>query len=244
MTVQLPLGIGLRDDATFETFHPGPNGDAVATLESLVAGDGEWFVYLWGRQGTGRSHLLQAVCARAGRLGRRAGFLPLEQVRDFGAGLVEGWESLELICIDDLHRVAGDRSWEEALFVLYNAVRERNGRLVVTSDGPPAGLETALPDLRSRMGAGPVFQLRLMDEPDALAALQLRARSRGLDLPEDVGRYMLRRCRRDMGSLHALLDELDRASLAAQRRLTVPFVRHVLHGREEGASPASATDPQ
>lgn len=244
MTVQLPLGIGLRDDATFDTFHPGPNADAVATLESVVAGDGEWFVYLWGREGTGRSHLLQAACARAGRTGRRAGFLPLEKVRDFGAGLVEGWESLDLVCIDDLHRVAGDRSWEEALFVLYNAVRERNGRLVVTSDGPPAGLETSLPDLRSRMGAGLVFQLQLMDEPDALAALQLRARSRGLELSGEVGRYLLRRCRRDMASLHGLLDELDRASLAAQRRLTVPFVRSILRERENSPSTASATDPQ
>ena len=85
-----------------------------------------------------------------------------------------------------------------------------------------------LADIRSRFGAAEIFQLKPLDEEGEREALRLRATARGLDLPDDTARYLLRRFPRDMSTLGRLLDEIDLASLSAQRRLTIPFVKSIL----------------
>jgi DnaA family protein len=147
--------------------------------------------------------------------------------------MLEGWDALELVCVDDLDRIVGDARWERALFTLYNGLLEHGGALLVASARSPAELDFELPDLASRLRSGPVFQLAALDDADRLLALQGHALARGLALPDDTARYLLRRTRRDMHSLCAVLDTLDRASLAAQRRLTVPFVRDLLSASAE-----------
>jgi DnaA family protein len=142
--------------------------------------------------------------------------------------LLEGLEQQALIAIDDVQAIAGMPQWEEALFHLYNRVRDYGHRLVVSATVAPAGLTLTLPDLISRLGWGPVFQLATLSDADKRAALQMRARRRGLELGNEVAEYLLRRCPRDMDSLFSLLNQLDRASLVAQRRLTIPFVRELL----------------
>src|SRR3569623_871177 len=129
---------------------------------------------------------------------------------------------------DGVDRIAGDRGWETALFHLYNRVREAGGQLVVAARGNPATLALDLPDLRSRLSWGLVLQLHELGDEDKAAALRLQAHQRSKEMPAEVASFLMRRCRRDMAALFALLDELDHASLAAQRRLTVPFVKSVL----------------
>jgi DnaA family protein len=228
VTVQLPLDIGLRDGSGFHSFHPGPNAEALSALSAVAAGEGERFVYLWGASARGKSHLLQAACRRAGELGMAVAYLPLDELMPHGPVLLDGMDGLELLCLDDLNLLAGRRDWEIALVGLFNRMRSSGGRLVLSGDAAPAQLPLALPDLRSRLQWGLVYGLRPMDDEDTLQALRLRARGRGLELPEETGRYLLRRFPRDMHTLFDLLDRLDTASLAAQRRLTVPFIRTVL----------------
>ncbi len=218
---QLALDIGLRDSARFENYTVGANAEAVACLRAA----GEPFVYLAGAPATGRTHLLQAACHAAGR---DAVYVPLDQHADLAPAMLEGLEHYPLVCLDDVDAVAGEADWETALFHLYNRVREAGGRLLVAAAEAPNAAGFALADLRSRLGWGPVFRLKPLADADRLGALQQRARYRGLDLPEEVGEYLLRRSPRDMASLFALLERLDRASLAAQRRLTIPFVRSLL----------------
>lgn len=221
---QLALRIGLRDSATFANFYAGDNA---AVLHALQQGN-EPFIYLWGAQGSGRSHLLQAAChTEAGRGGTPV-FLPLGELAPAGVGLLEGLEQMSLICLDDVQAIAGDAAWEEGLFHLYNRIREAGGRLLVAADASPVTLGITLADLRSRLGWGPVFQLQGLDDAGKLAALQLRAAARGMVLSDEVGVYLLRRCPRDTQALFELLERLDRASLAAQRRLTIPFVRDLI----------------
>jgi DnaA family protein len=124
--------------------------------------------------------------------------------------------------------VVGDAAFERALFSLFLDTQERAGVLVVSAAAAPAALPWALADLGSRFGGSAVFQLRPLEDEDQLAALRARAAARGLDLPEETARYLQRRMPRDMTSLCAVLDALDAASLAAQRRITVPFIRAVL----------------
>lgn len=221
---QLTLRIGLRDSATFGNFLVGANA---APLHLLQQG-AEPFVYLWGGWGSGRSHLLQAACHAATARGGNPAYLPLGELAGAGVELLDGLEQMSLVCLDDLQAVTGNAAWEEGLFHLYNRVRDAGGHLLAAADASPAALGVELADLRSRLAWGPVFQLQPLDDTGKLMALQLRARARGMELNEEVGTYLLRRCPRDMHALFELLERLDQASLAAQRRLTIPFVRELI----------------
>jgi len=221
---QLPLGIGLKDAATFDNFYTAGNE---LVIEALQQGT-DRMLYLWGPPGCGKSHLLQALCHATAANGQSPVYLPLQELMALAPELLEGLERQVLIAIDDIQVIAGMPQWEEALFHLYNRVRDHGHRLVVSATVAPAGLALTLPDLASRLGWGPVFQLAFLTDTDKQAALQMRARRRGLEMGDEVAEYLLRRCPRDMDSLFSLLNQLDRASLAAQRRLTIPFVREVL----------------
>ncbi len=222
---QLPLGVSIQDRATFASFYPGPNPMAVERLRSIAYGD-RGVIWLWGAKGSGRSHLLQAACAAAGA--RRAAYLPLRELGEAATGFLSDVRLLDLLCIDDIGCRIGHRDFELALFSAYRSVEERGGGLIVAADQAPVGLNWVLADIRSRFGAAEIFQLKALDDEGEREALRLRAASRGLDLPEETARYLLRRFPRDMSTLGRLLDEIDLASLSAQRRLTVPFVKSIL----------------
>lgn len=225
---QLPLEIRLADHAVFENFHLTGNELVVSQLKEAAAVSGGRMLWLWGAGGTGRTHLLQACTAAADRLGRRAAYVPCHPSLGLPAGVLEGMGVLDLVCLDDLDAVAGHPDWEAHLFRLYEALRQNEGRLVVAAAVPPTEAGFRLPDLASRLCSGPVLRVHLLDDPGRLAALQARARFRGLELPAETGRYLLERFDRSSASLFRMLDELDRAALAAQKRLTVPFVREFL----------------
>jgi DnaA family protein len=246
---QLPLGVRIPDRAVFESFLPARNLQAVEHAVWVAAGSGTaaavgadagtgWaaggarasaqaVTWLCGPVSVGKTHLLQAIVARAGKTGR-AGYFPLMELAPLGVGVLEGLNALECVCLDDLGRVVGQLEWEKSLFGLLREIQERDGRLVVAAKAPPALLTWALPDLGSRFTAAAIFQLRELDEREQQEALQLRAHVRGFELPDDTARWLQRRFPRDMRTLYELLDTLDEAALVAQRRLTIPFIRSVL----------------
>ena len=228
---QLVLPLRLADHAVFASFLDDGNETLVATLASLAAGEAGQGCWLWGAPATGKTHLLQAVCDRAGD---SSVYLPLNMLAAAGPGVLEGLAARELVCIDDVEQVLGDEAWELALFNFFNELQEAGGRLVVSASSAPRECGMRLADLASRMSRLPVFQVRALDEKQRVTALQLRARHRGLELPDDTAAYMLKRSRRDMASLYGLLDKLDLEALRAQRRLTIPFVRGVLQ-QESGS---------
>lgn len=221
---QLPLRIGLRDSATFANFSPGANAAVCHTLQQAQ----EPFVYVWGAAGSGKSHLLQAACHAVTEAGGTAIYLPLSEPEGIVPAMLEGMEQMTLVCLDDLQAVSGDPEWEQALFHLYNRLRDSGNRLIAAADAPPAALGVDLADLISRLGWGPVYQLQPPSDEEKAAALQLRAANRGMELPAEVARYLMQRAPRDMHALFALLDQLDERSLAAQRKLTIPFVREII----------------
>jgi len=215
----------LDDRAVFETFWPAGNEQAVSHLRRAAAGEAG-MTWLAGAAASGKSHLLLAVCAA--QPAGTAGYFQMAQLAALGPAALDGLPQLACVCLDDIQVVAGQRPWELALFSLYREVEERGGALLAAAPQPPAQLQWSLPDLASRFAVASVFRLHALTEEEQRQALMLRARARGLELPEETARWLQRRYPRDMGTLYHLLDTLDTAALAAQRRLTVPFIRQVL----------------
>ena len=222
---QLALPLRLADYAIFDTFLAAGNEPVVDYLRSLTGaapGQGAW---IWGAPATGKSHLLQATCER---FGDRAAFLPLADLAVAGPAMLDGLDTRQLVCIDDIDRVAGNAAWERGLFVLCNGLIEAGHHLVVSAAAAPRESGIVLADLRSRLQRLATFHIQGLDEASRMEALQLRAGHRGLELPADTARFLMARSRRDMRSLYELLDKLDLEALRAQRKLTIPFVRDVL----------------
>jgi DnaA-homolog protein len=227
---QIPLGLRLPDRAVFASFLPARNAEALAHARRIAAGAAAGLSWLCGPPAAGKTHLLQAICAAASARAA-AGYLPLAELASLGVGVLEGVPQLACLCIDDVDALAGRLEWERALFGVLREIEDAGGALVLAAAAPPALLPWALPDLGSRCAAAAVLQLRPLDEGEQQAALQLRARLRGVELPAATLRWLQRHFPRDMRSLYELLDTLDVAALAAQRRLTVPFIREVLRTR-------------
>lgn len=225
---QLPLGISLRPGASFDAYFPGGNGLAVTVLQRMAEGAGERQAWVAGAAGLGKSHLLQAACHAAARHGRRPAYLPLAGETGLQAGMLEGLETLDLVCLDGIEAVVGDDDWELGLFNLINAARSAGTRLILASRRTPAHLEVRLPDLASRLAWGAVLSLVPPTDAQTRAALCARARSLGLELPPAAADYLQRHYGRDLAGQLQRLEVLDRASLAAGRRLTVPFIKQVL----------------
>lgn len=227
MPQQLTLsGVELYEQATFDNFYQEKNAACIATLQSLS--DLPQYLYIWGSTGSGRSHLLQACCQSFQQKRLSVFYLPLKEFKNVSVSILENIEQLSLVCIDDVEQIANSKMWEEALFNFFNLSRAQEQALVISGPCPPKQLPIQLADLLSRLTSGLVFQLHSLDDHEKLIALQMRANNRGFDLPEAVAQYLLRHCPRNTNDLFTLLDKLDKASLSAGRRLTVPFVKEVL----------------
>ena len=152
-------------------------------------------------------------------------YLPLRQLIDRAPSLLDALESLSLVCIDDADEAVGNSAWEHALLRLIDGLRSHGGHWVAASRTPPHFLT---PDLRSRWQWGAQHVLAPLDDADRKRLLINRCNARGISLPGPVADYLLARIPRDNASLMAWVQRLDDASLAAGRRLTVPFVRGLL----------------
>jgi DnaA family protein len=222
---QLALPLRLADHAVFASFLASGNETLLATLRNLAGGGDGAGCWLWGAAATGKTHLLQAACEQAGD---ESSYIPLRMLSSTSPEILDGLANRGLVCIDDLHLVAGKPEWERALFVLYNQVLATEGRLIVAANAAPRSAGFELADLESRLSQLPIFQVRPLGDDETRQALQLRAAQRGLDLPDETAQFLLSRSRRDMASLYSVLDKLDDEALRAQRRLTIPFVKEVL----------------
>jgi DnaA family protein len=215
---QLPLAVQLRDTASFDSYFPGPNLDAVTALRELAQP-----LALFGPAGSGRTHLLQAACRE-----HRGAYLPLALLVDEDPGVLSGYEHGAAVFIDDVDAIAGRRDWCLSLLRLLDALRSGGHRYALALDAAPERMTLAVTDLRTRLSQCALFGLKPLDDGERAALLRLRARHRGLDLPDEVSRWLLNTRARDTGSLLDALDVLDRAALSAKRRLTLPLAQTVL----------------
>jgi DnaA family protein len=218
MTGQLVLELAPPPAPTLQNYVAGQNGAAVAALRALATTPGA--VYLWGERGCGRSHLLEAAVQAARDAGRTAAL-----VRAGMDAMPPPHAPLALIAIDDVDAL--DAAGQVAAFDLFNAARARGASFIAAGNAAPQQIG-AREDLRTRLASGLTFELRPLDEAEKRAALRSHAASRGMALGEDVVSYLLTRLRRDLATQLAVLDALDRYSLAHKRALTLPLVREAV----------------
>lgn len=230
---QLPLGWRWPAQQRFETFFTGSNGAALDVLQRVAGGDSSW-VFLHGGEGSGRTHLLMATCQAASAAGLSAQYLPLAALSAPEAA-IRGFGGSDLLALDDVDAIAGQAAAEHALFDLYNRCRAEGSTLIFVASGAPAQIGIGLPDLVSRLSSCTQLALRALDDAQRRVVLRDRAEARGIVLDDAVLDFLFSHYARDLGSLGLLLDRVDRASLAAQRRITVPFLRGLLKQQDESA---------
>jgi len=225
---QLPLSLTLRDDAIFDNFFMGNNTQVIDVLKNFISKQSEPFIYCYGDNGSGRTHLLQACCHAASEHNHSIFYLPLSNYQDFSSNIFESLENQHCVCIDDVDAIIGNHAWEEALFYFYNRARENHTRLLVSAQLPPQQLPCVLKDLQSRLSGGLILEIKNLNDTEKMQALKMRASLRGLHLSEDVANYLIHHYSRNMRDLFDVLEKLDQASLAAKRKLTIPFVKVVM----------------
>lgn len=207
---QLILDIRPDSPPDFDNYLPGPNAEALAVLREHAAGlMREPVVYLWGEAGTGKSHLLAAWSA----LTHAHAATPLPE------------PPVSWLAVDNVERLGPDD--QIRLFNLINAAREGTGKVLASGPVPPGQLGLRA-DLATRLAQGLVFRLSPLSDADKISALNVRAEARGMRLPEEVVRYLLTHCRRDLPNLLAMVDALDTYSLSRKRPASLPLLKEIL----------------
>lgn len=203
---QLLLDIQPAPAPTLENFVPGRNAEALHSLYLAATGRADVrFIYLWGPEGSGKSHLLHACAALARET------------------------QLHLVTADDVHTL--DDAAQISLFNTYNRLKENGGVLVASGEAAPMqmGLRD---DLATRLSWGLAYQLHPLTDEEKAQALRAHAEERGMKLPDEVLDYCLSHLRRDLPTLMATVDALDEWSLTAKRPVTLPLLRQMLQPAE------------
>jgi DnaA family protein len=227
---QLPLRLNPKEVYRLDNFYFSQAEIKLALLAfcELTTLD---FLYLWGDKASGKSHLLMAIIdqIQTQQAGKLIVYLPLaELVASSSPEVLQSLEQLDLLCLDELEAIVGIAEWEEAIFHCFNRLQLTGCKLLIASSHNPATIKIQLADLRSRLATGLIYQLEILDDKAKQQALIVQAQVRGLDLPNEVAQYLLRHHSRDIHVLMDLLRDLDKASMSAKRRLTIPFIRQAL----------------
>ena len=228
---QLPLHFEFRANQTFDDFFPGSNLEIINHLQKSIAGNGESQIFLWGQAGLGKSHLLQACCHQAQSLELSSFYFALSPSELPDPALLKGLDKFDIVCFDNIEHIAGDSVWETAFFNFFNLHRDQGHTLILSADCPPNEIAIRLPDLKTRLNWGLTLKIPPLSDDDRIAALIFKADQMGFEISPKAGRFLLTHYDRNLSSLWVLLTRLDKASLAAKRKLTIPFLKQNL--REE-----------
>ncbi len=228
MAEQLALNFEFRANQTFNDFFPGSNQDIIDHMKKCVVGDSEQQIFLWGKSGLGKSHLLQACCHYAHSKNHSSFYFSLSPSALPDPSLLIGLEEFDIVCFDNIDVIAGDAVWEQAFFNFFNQHRSHNNRLLVSAACAPHELDIQLADLKTRLNWGLALKIMPLTDDETIAALSFKAALMGFTISPQAGRFLLTQFGRDLTALWRVLETLDKASLAAKRKLSVPFLKEIL----------------
>jgi DnaA-homolog protein len=227
MTQQLSLDLGIQEVASFNNYVETGNEEVMFNLSRLIEGVGERFIFLWGEQGSGVSHLLQSAVAEYAQKGFSL-YLTMSEVMNYDVDALDGLEEAGLVCLDDIQLIMGQDNWQEALFHLFNRIRETGGCLLVGADFNPFAEKTELQDLASRLTWGLTLKVASLSDETKVKVLIDRAGDLGFIISETVAKFIVQRSSNSIGAIMNVLHAMAEQSLARQRKITVPFVKEVM----------------
>jgi len=225
---QIPFQFGNNQQHDLATFMQGENQTLLHLLKSVANNESPHCLYLWGLQGTGKTHLLQAVSRQANELNLHIAYIPLKQINDISVEILHDLGDLDIVCIDDLECISGHIEWQQGLTWLYNELRDNGHSLVISANISPTNISLEVDDLKSRLSWDQVHQIKPPSDELKVEILKQKARLRSFELSDEVIEFIIRRVDRDLASLMSILDKIDHASLAAKRKITIPFVKELI----------------
>ena len=225
---QIPFEFGNFQKIDFTSFIEGENQDLLDFLNTMTKKKKNDCLYIWGSQGTGKTHLLQAACKQADDMNSQVTYIPLKQYEEFDSEIFNGLGKLDLICVDDLEFISGNLEWQQRLTLLYNEIRDNNNSIIISSTSSPKNIKIELDDLKSRLVWGQVYKINPPNDELKIEILKRKASERSFELSESVAEFLIHRTDRDLNSLIKILDVIDHSSLAAKRKVTIPFVKKLI----------------
>ena len=226
---QIPFQFGSNQQHDLASYLQGENETLLQLLKSIARSENTHSLYLWGLQGTGKTHLLQAVTRQANELNLHVAYIPLKQLNDISVEILHDLGDLDIVCIDDLECIAGHREWQQGLTWLYNELRDNGHSLVMSANISPKNIPFEIEDLKSRLSWDQVFQIKSPSDELKIQILKQKAELRSFELSDEVIEFIIRRVDRDLNTLISILDKIDHASLAAKRKITIPFVKDLIN---------------
>ncbi|MCY4044534.1 MAG: DnaA regulatory inactivator Hda [Cellvibrionales bacterium] len=214
-------------EVSFETFFASPAQQwIIDSLQTAIYQKQSDFLTLTGSSGSGKSHILKASCLYAHQLGMTSLYLPIKKLMDFDPNaLLPQLESFYWVCVDDIDVIKADAAWQSMFFYLYNLRKEEGKPLIFSLQQPVHHTEFTLLDLKSRLAACLNLHLPALSDDDKIHLLQLRAKQRGMRLTDQCATFIIQRSGRDLNALMTVVDQLDVATLAAGRKITIPFIK-------------------
>lgn len=228
MFTQRPVQFEFNTQQTFANYFPGCNAEIVTHLQTAIRQGKEQLIFLWGEAGLGKTHLLHASCQLAHEQWQDSFFISLHPGTLPDISILDDLDHIAWVCVDNIDAIAGVAVWEQAFFNFFNRHRDNDQHLILSASTPPAYVTVQLTDLKTRLNWGLSLRLKALTDLDSLAALKFKADSLGFDISPSVGQFLLTHFARDLPSLWRLLDHIDHATLAAKRKLTLPFLKSLL----------------
>ena len=218
------------NEITFDTFYTGSNDIVVPLLQTFANQSRFFCAYLWGKSGVGKTHLLQASTFNQNqKIKNSAIYLTLHHLNPLS---FEKFLGYALVCIDDLQTICQNPDLEKTLFHFYNQLEAQKGHLILSSNKSFQTLPIQLPDLKSRIGASFILEIKSLSDQEKLDVLKEKAENRGFFLSEKVLRFLINHFPRDMQQLVKILDTLDTASLTEKHLITIPFIKNILKNNQ------------
>jgi len=224
--LQLPLDIQLDSSARLDNFYIGNHSQLFQRLKNLIS-TSDNFLFIWGAAQVGKSHLAQAICAEYSEKNLTTAYFPLDNSA-LVPDVLQGFEFADIVCLDSFHCIAEDLEWQQAVFNLFNDLKNEKHQLIIFCQQSPFNILLQLADLKSRLNSMEVYKLESLNENQRIDFLMSTANYRGLDISSEIAQFILARTSRDVKNLIELVDRLDVQSITQQRKVTVPFVKKVL----------------
>jgi DnaA family protein len=183
---------------------------------------------IYGAKDSGKTYLLQALCNQFNNQGKSSFFLPMRQAIELSVDILDSLENIELVCIDGIESLVGNKAWEIGLFNLINRSFNSNNRLIFTSANNIDGMNFELKDLDSRLRKIQSHELHSLADDDILYALKHIANLRCIELGSKEAQYLLTYADRNISDLVKILESLDQLSMEMKRRITIPLIKEVI----------------